>query len=112
MKPIRLAAANKYGAVRETVDGYHFDSGAEAKHYRDLKLRVLAGEISDLRVHPRYPIRVNGQLICTYVADFAYIEGETCIVTDVKGVPTPLYALKKKLLRATWGIEIREVRAK
>ena len=111
MKPIRLAA-NKYGNVRETEDGYTFDSQAEAKHYRELKYRLLAGEISDLQVHPRFPIRVNGTVICTYVADFAYFEGGMRVVEDVKGVRTAVFVLKAKLLRATWGIEIREVKAK
>ena len=111
MKPIRLAAGNKYHAIRETVDGYRFDSMAEARHYRDLKLRQLAGEIRDLQVHPRYPLKVNGHLVCVMVPDFQYRENGALVVEDVKSKATitAVYRVKAKLLHACHGITVREV---
>jgi hypothetical protein len=37
------------------------------------------------------------------------MENGVTVVEDVKGVKTPIYRLKKKLVKATHGIEITEV---
>jgi hypothetical protein len=34
------------------------------------------------------------------------------VVEDVKGLPTPVYKLKKKLVEAQYGIQIRETRTR
>jgi len=47
--------------------------------------------------------------IGSYRADFTYVnEDGQPIVEDVKGFRTPVYRLKKKLMRALYGIEILE----
>jgi len=51
---------------------------------------------------------VAGQHICTYRADFAYDENGARVVEDAKGVRTPAYRLKAKLMKAVFNIEIRE----
>ena len=100
---------SKYHARRTQVDGHWFDSAKEAARYRALRLLEQAGAIHDLELQPAYPMRVNGRLICTYRADFRYVEdGRVLIVEDVKGVKTPVYRLKAKLLQALYGIEVRE----
>ena len=45
-----------------------------------------------------------------YIADFRYVdhEGKT-VVEDSKGMRTPVYILKRKLLLWVHGIRIREV---
>lgn len=101
---------HKFGAVAVTVDGHRFPSKAEAAHYRVLKARAKAGEIVALELQPRYPLVVNGEKVGTYVADFRYFEGDKLVVVDVKGVLTPVYRLKKKLVKALYGIDILEVR--
>lgn len=100
----------KYNAKRTKVDGLDFDSKAEARRYQVLRLMERGGEIHGLTCHPRYPLVVNEQKICTYVGDFLYRtrDGKS-ILEDVKGVRTPVYRLKKKLLLALYGIEICEV---
>lgn len=102
---------HKYRAVATEVDGIRFDSKKEAFRYGQLKLLEQAGLIAHLEVHPRYPLTVNGLKVGTYVADFRYAKTDTgeLIVEDVKGVRTPVYRLKKKLVRAIFGFEIREV---
>ena len=104
---------NKYNARAVTLDGYLFASQAEAARYRELKLLERAGKIRGLIVHPRYHLNVRDVKIGVYEADFGYVipEPETLIVEDVKGVPTPVYRLKKKLVRALYGIEITEIDA-
>lgn len=104
---------SKYRNKRTYMDGYCFDSMAEASRYRELKLLERAGEVSELQVHPHYPIEVNGKHICTYEADFAYVDTRgTVQVEDVKGARTALYILKKKLVKAALNIEIQEVKPK
>ncbi len=105
---------NKYGAVKTEVDGIKFDSKAEAKRYMELKLLEKAGEISGLQLQPRYDFSLNGVKIGFYKADFYYIDGDGVevpykeVVEDVKGMKTPVYRLKKKLMKAMHGIDILE----
>jgi hypothetical protein len=101
---------NKYRNEPQTIDNIRFASRKEADFYVVLRTLLRAGLISDLRWQVRYPLRVNGQLICTYVADFVHIDEHGMeIVTDVKGVRTREYITKKKLMAAIYGIAIREV---
>lgn len=101
---------SKYGAVRVVIDGIPFDSTREGERYGELKRLRDAGIIADLELQPRFPLTVNGITIGHYVADFRYVDRERGVVVteDVKGVRTPVYRLKKKLVEALYGIEITE----
>lgn len=101
---------NKYGNKLAVVDGIRFASQREARRYVELKLLQQAGEISDLKLQPRFTIMVNGVKVCTYTADFSYrnSRGEF-VVEDVKGVRTRDYKLKKRLMLAVYGIQVVEV---
>lgn len=73
---------------------------------------AAAGVISGLRRQVRIPIIVNGVRVCSYVADAVYVEGGRRVVEDTKSPMTrrlPVYRLKRKLLAALHGIDIREV---
>lgn len=100
--------SHKYGAVRTVVDNITFASKAEAHRYRQLKLLLAGGKITDLEMQKRYKITVNGQLICTYVSDFDYVENGQKVTEDVKGMRTSVYKIKRKLMMAVHGIDIRE----
>ena len=96
---------SKYRNKKVLFDGYTFDSMAEHRRYLELKLLLAAGEICDLKVHPRYELLPNfiynqGNKIrgTWYVADFAYYEGDRFIIEDVKGVETHVFKDKKKRL--------------
>jgi hypothetical protein len=102
---------NKYGATAVVVDGLRFDSKREAARWGELKLLQRAGLIAELERQIRYPMLVNDQLICTYVADFRYRDRGRIVVEDVKSAITrrePTYRLKVKLLKALHGIEVFE----
>lgn len=110
------ARRTKFGNRRvRHADGYVFDSQAEAARYAELCLLAQAGVIRGLHVHPRYPLKVQGVHIATYVADFAYEEwsvaGWHSVTQDVKGVRTPAYRLKAKLFAALYGRAVVEVAA-
>lgn len=107
---------HKYGAKPTTEQGIRFASKAEAARYRELDLLAVAGAIRDLERQPAYPIIVTGpdhkpRIVAVYIADFRYREGLEGIlrIEDVKGVRTPLYKLKKKLIEAQYGVTITEI---
>jgi hypothetical protein len=99
---------SKYNAKKTEIDGYVFDSRAEADFYSTLRLREKAGEITDLVLQPKFPVVVEGKKICTYIADFQYNENGKQFIVDVKGVKTPIYRIKKKLVEAIYKITITE----
>lgn len=99
----------KYGNKKVTIDGMTFDSIKEAKRYGELKILQRKGEISGLGCQPRFDLFVNGERICFYRADFDYMQCGKRVVEDVKGVKTPVYQLKKRLMKACLGITITEI---
>lgn len=99
---------NKYRAIRTEVDGIVFHSKKEAARYQDLKLLERAGAIKDLRLQVPYLFELNDVRICRYFADFVYKENGREVVEDAKGKATKEYAIKKKLMRAFFAIEILE----
>lgn len=103
--------ANKYGAKRECVDGVWFDSKAEAKRWSVLKLEERAGLIAGLERQVPYDITINGEHIAKWIADFRYVRDGMTVCEDVKGVRTPVYRLKAKLVQAIHGIRITEIAA-
>jgi hypothetical protein len=104
-----VAAPSKFRSKRTEVDGVAFDSKREAGRWVELRLLERAGRISGLRRQVRFPLTVNGQLVATYVADFVFEENGETVVEDAKGVCTRDYLLKRKLMKAVHGVEVREV---
>jgi len=102
---------NKFGNIKTVVDGIKFDSKAEARRYTDLRTMQFAKQITDLEMQPRYDIKIAGKYIAHYKADFRYVKDGLTVVEDVKGVKTPIYRLKKKLVEALYpGVKIVEVK--
>lgn len=101
---------SKYYAEPTIVDGVRFASKKEAKRYGELKLLEAAHEITDLTCHPRWPLMVNGIRVANYLADFSYYDcqSEKPVVEDVKGYKTPVYRLKRRMMKAIYGIEVLE----
>jgi hypothetical protein len=94
----------KYGNKKAKIDGYTFDSRAEANYYIVLRQRAANREILDLTVHPSF-VLVDSftdrygkrQRAIKHVADFSYTEKGTKVVVDVKGVQTAVWKIKHKL---------------
>ncbi len=114
----RIGTLGKYRNVKTVVDGITFDSKKEAKRYGELRMLAVAGEITDLKVHQRFPVFLNEIKICTYVSDFTYFpkpddDGNSeMVIEDVKGgnaTKTPVYKLKKAMMEAFYKIRIQEV---
>lgn len=103
----------KYGAKRMTLDGYKFDSRAEGNRYAQLRQQEQMGAITDLKIHPLYPLEVHGVHIASYEADFSYrVAGtnsaKSLVIEDVKAVRTPEFKIKWKLAQVLYpGAEFR-----
>ena len=122
-----MGSRGRYGNVKKPVhDNIRFDSQRELERYLVLKLMQKAGEISELKLQPKYPIviggieiriksrryHVNGRIL-TYVADFRYRDTTTgeLVIEDVKmqsGHLTEGYKIKRGLMEAM-GYRIVEV---
>lgn len=111
---MRFRRSGKYNAKRTEVDGITFASMAEARRYQELKMLQSAGEIEELELQPSYDLIVNNIKVCAYRGDFRYRDrrkGLDEVVEDVKGVRTREFVIKAKLMRALFGIDVREVQA-
>ncbi len=99
----------KYSAKRTAcAHGHSHDSKLEAGRCDALHVLQSEGKIDRLEQQPAFPVVVDGKPICTYKADFAYFVATCRIVEDVKGMLTPVYRLKKKLVEAIHGVVITE----
>ncbi len=98
----------KYRNKKVEIDGITFDSLKEGHRYNQLKLLQRGGVISDLQLQVRFDFELNGVKMGFYKADFGYIEEGKRVIEDVKGMKTPVYNLKKKMMLAFHDIKIRE----
>ena len=109
-----MKRTNKFGAISTTVNGIKFSSLGESRRYKALTTLALVGEISDLKLQQAFilapSVLINGRRrpAMKYIADFTYLEQGALIVEDFKGVRTPVYVLKRHLMMAIHGIQIRE----
>ena len=120
----RHKGGNKYHAKKTGK----YDSRKEARRAVMLKSMLRSGLISDLReqvpfelIPAQYsdcgkdlkgkPARVLLERACSYVADFVYVDAATgqTVVEDTKGVRTKEYIIKRKLMLAVHGIQIKEI---
>ena len=129
----RRTSNSKYQNKKTEVNGIVFDSKKEAEYYLILLHRLRNNEITNLRLQVPYElipavwvdevkhlktkdktVRKCAQRATYYVADFVYTDTNTNedIVIDVKSAITrknPEYRLKKKMMYAFKGINIKEV---
>lgn len=104
--------ASKYQNKKTLHLGIQFDSRKEANRYQELLYMERAGMISNIELQPRYDLIVNGKKCGFYKADFRYEKKDTgeTVVEDVKSpaTKTPVYMLKRKLVKAIYDIDIQE----
>lgn len=108
----------KYGARKVTNRHGDFDSAKEARRYQKLLLLMMAGEINNLQRQVVFRL-VPGMKLegedrkrpdLRYVADFVYNTKDGVeVIEDAKGFKTPEYKIKKHLMAALLGKQIKEV---
>ena len=109
---------SKYHNKKTFAYGLKFDSKKEAERYQELKIMEAAGEITGLKMQVKFPLipvlrDEQGKLVeraVSYVADFTYFTRDgSYVVEDTKGVRTPEYVIKRKLMYYLHHIKINEV---
>jgi len=73
--------------------GLKFDSRWEAERWGQLKAMERAGVVTQLERQIKYELSINDVKICDYIA-------------DAKGIQTPEFRLKKKMMKAIHDIDI------
>lgn len=105
-KPVKRS---KYGNRRTECGGRVFDSAHEADVFRQLDLRVRAGELRG--VICQQPFQLPGGV--RYIADFVALKNDgTYDVIDAKSDATKkdkAYRIKRRQMKEVLGIEIMEV---
>ncbi len=107
-EPARPAKPSKFKNRWVTIDGLKFQSAREGKRWLELTELQRTGEITELERQVRIPLVVNGVKVCTYIADFKFTARGVETFEDTKGYKTPVYRLKKRLLKAILGIDLNE----
>lgn len=116
---------NKYNAVKVETENGRYDSKHEARRIEALYVLQQCGQIQGLERQPVYELVVNGVKIGKYKGDARFmtlreVELQTLngprvfpagvvILVDAKGMKTPVYKLKCKLMLACHGIEVIEL---
>ncbi|MDI6756450.1 MAG: DUF1064 domain-containing protein [Endomicrobiia bacterium] len=96
---------HKFNARRTELDGIKFASKKEAKYYSELLLRQKEGEV--IFFLRQIPIHLGGGV--KYVVDFQEFRADgTVHFVDVKGMKTPTYKAKKKMVENIYPFEIEE----
>ena len=79
-------------AIKCELDGIKFDSRAEMRYWKTLRLLERSGQISDLEAHPKFELQPAFTLLdekhraITYEADMRYIEDGVIVIVDVKAM--------------------------
>ena len=120
---------NKYKNEKVEFDGIKFDSKRERDRYMVLKDAERRGVISELKCQPKFtliPAQYHEEakqlktkvkmvkkcdfLAITYTGDFQYVKDGNIVVEDVKGMVTPEYKLKEKMMAYFHHIIIRRIK--
>jgi hypothetical protein len=107
---------HKYNAKPCEVNGIKYRSQKEMKRHQDLLLMERAGEIADLKREVKFeiapPLKLDEKITTkpiVYIADFTYLDKQGKLITeDTKGFRTPVYRLKKRLMKLFLNIDILE----
>ena len=114
-KLVNKTKSSKFNNVKSEIDGHKFDSKKESEFYGSLKIKKQAGLIKDFKMQVPYEIIVNNIRIANYFLDFLVENNDGTIeYIDIKGkdkktnkfIKTGVFALKKRLVEAIYGIKI------
>lgn len=97
---------HKFRAKPQEYDGIKFASKKETQRYIHLQNLQKSGEV--IFFLRQVPFHLPGGV--KYLADYmVFWKNDTVTVEDVKGLKTPMYIAKKKIVEVTYPIEITEI---
>jgi dissimilatory sulfite reductase (desulfoviridin) alpha/beta subunit len=96
---------HKFNAKPMVIDSIRFSSKKEASYYANLIIRQKASEV--LFFLRQVPFHLPGNV--RYIVDFVEFWADGSVhFADVKGLRTPTYIMKKKMIEDIYPIEIEE----
>ena len=99
--------------IERTFEGQVFDSKREMQRWQKLRLKEIAGLISQLSRGKSYPVEINGLHFCKFTPDAEYLtETGKQVFEDTKSSGTrkdKAYRLRKKAFELYYGVEVTEV---
>ena len=97
---------HKFNAITTQRNGFKFDSKKEAAYYDQLMMLQRNGDV--VFFLRQVPFHLPGNI--TYRVDFqVFLADGSVEFIDVKGMRTPQYIAKKKMVEALYPVEIMEV---
>ncbi len=107
---------SKYHARKITTKDVTFDSRKEFDRWQQLRFLERGGVIQDLRRQVPFTLIPSqrggdGKVVerpVRYIADFVYTKDGETVVEDTKGMKTPDYIIKRKLMLYIHKIRILE----
>jgi hypothetical protein len=102
---------SKYRAIKTAnKDQTISDSRKEARLDETFMMLIKNKNILKVIRKERFIMQINGIKICAYVADWTvYHKDGHKEIYDAKGFKTPVYKIKKKLLKALYNLNIIEI---
>lgn len=95
------ARTNGYASRREANRAAELHALQAGKVITDLKEQVRFNLLPAMK--PDFPRPMQ------YIADFTYLEKGVLRIEDAKGMKTPVYKLKRRLMKQLLGLDIDEV---
>ena len=97
--------------VDRTYRGVVYHSKMESEYARYLDILLAGKRIASWEGQVSFDIILNGVLLSRYFCDFkVMLTNGTIEYHEVKGYSTQLYQLKRKLVEAIHGVEIKEIK--
>ena len=109
---------SKYRATPTQIDGENYRSKREAGRHQALLLLQRAGHIAGLVREVPFvlapKVKIEGETrarpALRYVADFVYTTADgRMVIEDAKGFRTPVYRVKKHLMKTVHNVDVVEV---
>lgn len=112
-KPEKKGRFPRAPKIERTFEGQVFDSKREMQRWQKLRLKEIAGLISNLKRNVSYPVEVNGHHFCKFTPDAEYLTDKGLqVFEDTKSSGTrkdPAYRLRKKAFELYYGVQVTEV---
>jgi hypothetical protein len=104
MKTTYFPTSSKYSNIKQTYDGYSYDSKFEAQYAAQLDILCKGKVIKKWERQVKIDLRIKGVHICNYYIDFVvhHPDGIREYV-EVKGFETDVWKLKWKMFEALYG---------
>ena len=101
---MRLMSKEAYFKTRPEMGGTAYDSGFERDMAVTLEERQANGCLKEVRPHVPFELRINGEKVDTYIADFVVTHNDGSVeVIETKGFFKPYERLKWRVFSALYG---------